>query len=105
MENVRDLGAAAQAYIKANGGRLPGNTGHAAGLGLHAFATSDGGAPSTRAAAGPSLRDPTDYIRTNLDVMEDAYGMTYVKDLTYIEVRRVRLGGAWLRALGRRPAV
>ncbi|GLC34788.1 hypothetical protein PLESTB_001164400 [Pleodorina starrii] len=91
MENVRDLGAAAQAYLKANGGRLPGSgdgSGHhhgpPPGLGLPAFASADGAAPSR--AAVPSLRDPTDYVRTNLDVMEDAYGMTFVKDLTYMEV-------------------
>ncbi len=74
LEQIRDLGAAAQAHVKANqGGNLP------------AFASADGGAP-TRAAVTP-LRDAADYVRTSLDVVEDASGSTFIKDITYVEVR------------------
>ncbi|GIM00352.1 hypothetical protein Vretimale_5492, partial [Volvox reticuliferus] len=92
MENVRDLGAAAQAYLRASGGRLSGGFGETHGsvmaTTLRSFASSDGGPPAStpsRPTAMP-LREPADYVRANLDVMEDAYGMTFVKDLTFIEV-------------------
>ncbi|GLI64710.1 hypothetical protein VaNZ11_008070 [Volvox africanus] len=92
MENVRDLGAATQAYLKARGSRLNCGVGETHGsvmtTTLRSFASSDGGpltATTSRPTATP-LREPADYVRTNLDVMEDAYGMTFVKDLTFIEV-------------------
>ncbi|KXZ53279.1 hypothetical protein GPECTOR_7g1173 [Gonium pectorale] len=90
LDQIRDLGAGAQAYLRTTmaaarpGGSASGEAHSNAGLGLNAFAAADGGVPS-RAATAP-LRDPSDYARTNLDVMEDSSGLTFVKDLTFIEV-------------------
>ncbi len=90
LDQIRDLGAAAQAHLKATAARLPppisGDAAGSAGLSLSAYAADGGGAPGRSSAT--SLSSAADYIRTSLDVMEDSSGMTFVKDLTFMEVRR-----------------
>ena len=86
LEQVRDLGAAAQAYRKQT------EPERAAGTTFSLAPSMDGSAPSLRpsVAAGAAqagvLRDSADYAKGNLEVVEDASGMTFVKDLAYIEV-------------------
>ncbi|KAG2484404.1 hypothetical protein HYH03_016818 [Edaphochlamys debaryana] len=101
LEQIRDLGAAAQAFLRSNAGRagagLDGGPANA-GQSLSAYSMADGGAPATRASATALMRDASDYVRTNLDVMEDSSGMTFVKDLTYMEVTSAEDMLAVLRA-------
>ncbi|KAG2446452.1 hypothetical protein HYH02_008444 [Chlamydomonas schloesseri] len=100
LDQIRDLGAAAQAHLKAAAVRSPspiaGDAAGNAGLSLSAYAADGGGAPGRSSAT--SLSSAGDYVRTNLDVMEDSSGMTFVKDLTFIEVASVEDMLAVLRA-------
>ncbi|KAG2433847.1 hypothetical protein HXX76_008203 [Chlamydomonas incerta] len=100
LDQIRDLGAAAQAHLKATAARspppIPGDAAGSAGLGLSAYAADGGGAPGRSSAT--SLGAAADYVRTNLDVMEDSSGMTFVKDLTFMEVSSVEDMLAVLRA-------
>ncbi|PNW76143.1 hypothetical protein CHLRE_12g546100v5 [Chlamydomonas reinhardtii] len=100
LDQIRDLGAAAQAHLKATAARspppIPGDAAASAGLGLSAYAADGGGAPGRSTAT--SLGAAADYVRTNLDVLEDSSGMTFVKDLTFMEVSCVEDMLAVLRA-------
>lgn len=95
LDQIRDLGAAAQAHLKATAARspppIPGDAAASAGLGLSAYAADGGGAPGRSTAT--SLGAAADYVRTNLDVLEDSSGMTFVKDLTFMEVSGRGQGG------------
>lgn len=85
LEQIRDLGAAAQAHRKQK------EPGRAAGATFSLAPSMDGSAPSLRPSASSGqvglLRDAADYAKGNLEVIEDASGMTVVKDLTYVEVK------------------
>ncbi|GFR47924.1 hypothetical protein Agub_g9726 [Astrephomene gubernaculifera] len=128
MEQVRDLGAAAQAYLKANGIVKPGsgsssNGGGGGGGGgsfsgsgfshnfndaavyLPPFTFVSGSQPPSRAASSSLVPPSADPPRINLEVVEDANGNTYAKDLSYIEVASCEEMLAILRAgYGMRPA-